>query len=98
MSRSVILRPEARAEFDEAFDYYEEQQPGLGVDFAAKVQDVFDQIADRPELFAKVHGDIRLAVVKRFPFVVPYQLDDSEIVILAVFHGRRDPGIWQSRQ
>ena len=30
MSLPVVLRPEARAEFDAAFDWYEQQQAGLG--------------------------------------------------------------------
>lgn len=30
MSLPVVLRPEARAEFDDAFDWYEQQRPGQG--------------------------------------------------------------------
>jgi hypothetical protein len=30
VSLPVILRPEARAEFDEAYDWYEGQRAGLG--------------------------------------------------------------------
>lgn len=42
MSLPVVLRPEARVEFDEAFDWYEQRRLGLGVDFVAQVQEVFD--------------------------------------------------------
>lgn len=38
MSLAVVLRAEAQTDFDEAFDWYEAQRPGLGVDFAAEVQ------------------------------------------------------------
>ena len=31
MRLPVVRRPEARAEFDNAFDWYEQQRPGLGV-------------------------------------------------------------------
>ncbi len=31
MSVRVVLRPEARAEFDDAFDWYERQRPGLAL-------------------------------------------------------------------
>jgi hypothetical protein len=50
MSLPVVLRSEARAEFDEAFDWYEQQRPGLGLDFAAQVQEVLDRIGATPEL------------------------------------------------
>ena len=37
-----------RREFDNAIDYYEMQQPGLGVRFANAVQRVFDHLAKLP--------------------------------------------------
>ncbi|MDD4737409.1 MAG: hypothetical protein PHP44_15030 [Kiritimatiellae bacterium] len=33
MSRLLVVRPEAEAEMTEAFDWYEDQVPGLGSDF-----------------------------------------------------------------
>jgi hypothetical protein len=40
MTLPIVLRREARAEFDEAFDWYEQQRAGLGVEFAERVQAV----------------------------------------------------------
>jgi plasmid stabilization system protein ParE len=67
MSLPVVLRPEARAEFDEAFDWYEERLAGLGVDFVNCVQEAFDRIGQTPELYAKVFQEVRRAPVHRFP-------------------------------
>ena len=67
MSLPIVLRDEAQAEFDEAFDYYEARRPRLGVDFVARVQRVFDRIAANPQMHAVVFADIRKAVVARFP-------------------------------
>jgi plasmid stabilization system protein ParE len=97
MSLPVVLRPEARDEFDEAFDWYEAKRPALGVDFAARVQEVFDRISANPQLHAVVFKDVRKAVVRRFPYSVFYRVEPSQVVVLAVFHGRRDPGIWKAR-
>jgi len=33
MSLPIVFRVEAQAEFDEAFDWYEQQRAGLGVEF-----------------------------------------------------------------
>jgi len=93
----VVLRPEARAEFDDAFDWYERQRPGLGVDFVAHVQAVFDEIAARPEMYAAVLQDARRATVRRFPYSVYYRIEPQRVVVLAVFHSRRDPKIRQER-
>jgi hypothetical protein len=41
MSLPVVLIPEARDEFDEAFDWYERQKKGLGITFSDHVQRVY---------------------------------------------------------
>jgi toxin ParE1/3/4 len=66
----VVLRAEAEVEFDEAFDYYEENRPGHGLEFMAEVQRVFDLIGDNPRLYSVALGDVRKGVVRRFPFFI----------------------------
>lgn len=58
---------------------------------------MFRRIAADPRIHAKVYYDVRKAVVKQFPFVVIYQEDPGEVVVISVFHTARDPSEWQSR-
>lgn len=97
MSLRVVVRRQARAEFDDAFDWYERQRAGLGVEFAGCVRTVFDRIAAMPELFAPVYRDIRKAPVRKFPYTVFYRVKPKGVVVLAVFHCKRDPNVWKSR-
>jgi plasmid stabilization system protein ParE len=97
MSLPVVLRRKAQAEFDSAIDRYERQQPGLGTEFAKRVQAVFDRIATTPELHAKVYREIRKALVRRFPYAVYYRPRVDRVVVLAVFHNKRNPNVWKSR-
>lgn len=97
MSLTVVLRKEAQAEFDEAFNYYEAQKPGLGVAFVAKVQEVFDRIAMNPRMHGIVFADIRKAVVAKFPYCVFYRAEPARVQVIAVFLSSRDPAIWQRR-
>ena len=97
MSLPVVLRAAAKAEFDEAFDWYEARRPGLGVDFVARVQEVFDRIANLPLLHQVVFKDVRKAVVQRFPYCVFYRVEPTQVVVLGVFHSKRDPKIWQAQ-
>jgi plasmid stabilization system protein ParE len=96
MSLRVVLRRQARDEFDEAFDWYEQQRAGLGVEFAERVQDVFDRISAMPEMHAVVYRDVRKALVRKFPYSVFYRVKPGRIVVLAVFHSKRDPNVWKS--
>ncbi len=93
----VVLRAEAQAEFDEAFDWYDAQRIGLGLSFAAEVQAVLDGIATNPQMHGVVVGDVRKAVVRRFPYCVFYRPHTNRIEVIAVFHTSRDPSAWQAR-
>ena len=97
MSLPLRLLPEAKAEFDDAADWYEDQQTGLGVDFVARVRDVLRRIAAQPRLHAAVYQDVRKAVVSRFPYIVLYREEPAEVVVISVFHTSRDPDEWKSR-
>ena len=97
MNLPIVIRRKARIEFDEAFDWYEEQRVGLGVEFAGRVQAVFDRIAANPELHALVFRDVRKALIRPFPYSVIYRIRGGRVVVLAVFHNKRNPDVWKSR-
>lgn len=87
MSLPIRLLPEAKAEFD----------AGLGVDFVGRIRVVLERIALNPRLHAMVYGDVRKAVVTRFPYIVLYREESGELVVISVFHSSRDPSTWQAR-
>jgi plasmid stabilization system protein ParE len=91
------LTPEAQADYDEAYDWYDRKAQGQGDVFAAKVQDVLDRLAANPFMHAKIYKDVRKAVVSKWPYIVLYVPEASEVVVISVFHTSRDPKIWQSR-
>jgi toxin ParE1/3/4 len=97
VSLPIVLRGEAEAEFDEAFDYYEAQRAGLGVDFVSRVQTVLDRIAANPLLHGEVVPGVRKGVVQKFPYCVYYRPHADRVEVIAVFHSSRDPKIWQGR-
>jgi len=97
MSLRVILRQTARAEFDEAGDWYEQRRQGLGARFATAVQRVFDHISVQPLMHGVVLRDIRKAIVRGFPYCVYYRVRPGSIVVLSVFHTSGDPSVWQVR-
>ena len=97
MTLPIRLLPEAKDEFDAAADWYELQHTGLGIDFVARVREVFQRIAVTPRLHGVVYQDVRKAIIKRFPYIVLYREDQGEIIVISIFHTSRDPSVWQSR-
>lgn len=97
MTLSVSFRRAASEEFIEAAARYEAQRPGLGAEFIAEIERCVVRAADRPELYALIHNGMRRVTAKRFPYSLYFRSEEQRVVILAVFHGSRDPANWQRR-
>ncbi|MFO0851464.1 MAG: type II toxin-antitoxin system RelE/ParE family toxin [Gemmataceae bacterium] len=97
MAANLILDPDAELEFERAYDWYEARQTGLGDRFAVAVEAVFRRICASPRMHQMVYGTARRAVVPKWPFVVIYDEDGSDVYVYAVYHTSRDPSGWQSR-
>ena len=57
MTRKVVFRPEADQEVRSARWWYEEQRPGLGVQFAEAIDQSVERIASNPLAFPVVYGE-----------------------------------------
>ncbi len=97
MSYEVLIRPEAEAEIGEAYRWYEQQQDGLGSDFIVSLEEGMAKIIEGPERYPVVHRNVRRLLIRRFPYGIFYTIDQNLVVILAVFHGHRDPTAWKMR-
>lgn len=97
MTPRFLFRPAARAELLEARDWYESQRQGLGYEFAASIDAAVARIGAHPELYPEVRPGLRRAVLLDFPYSLFHRVKPDMREILAVFHHRRDPRVWQVR-
>lgn len=94
MSLQVVYRRKVGRDLAAAFEYFEEQSQGLGEEFLAGVDSAFDAIECYPEMFSRIQGEVRRALVSRFPYAVFYRVEVERVVVLAVLHTARDPKLW----
>ena len=94
MSLPVVYRPKVGRDLAAGFGYYEGESQGLGKKFLNAVDSAFDAIERYPEMFARVHGEVRRAIVSRFPYAVFYHVETKRVVVLTVLHTARDPKLW----
>ena len=97
MSLPIVFRRVARIEMDEAIAWYEYQGAGLGLQFTKEIDTYLQRIADNPKQFPKTLGEIRRAVLHRFPYTIHFLDESSRIVVLAVFHVKRSPSVLEGR-
>lgn len=91
MAASVVYKPTAVAELREAFEWYEQQQLGLGSDFLAEIARIERHLRATPELYQRVEDEVRRATLRRFPYGLFYVAEKDVVVVLGCFHLHRDP-------
>ena len=97
MAVDAIFTPEAAQDLAEAYDWYERRRPGLGEEFFGCVEVCLQSIRRNPEIHAIFHENYRRALIRRFPYVLMFELEDNVAAIYAVFHTSRDPEKWRER-
>ena len=98
MKLPVVFRREAQAEYADAARWYEAQAPGVGYRFVERVEQALSLITESPRRPAVIFANLRRARTREFPFFIYYVVEDSQIVVLAVLHARRDPAVWRHRR
>jgi plasmid stabilization system protein ParE len=101
LKRRVRISAEAEAEMAETSRWYDEQRPGLSLDFLRSIGRVITRIEAAPRTGSPVPGvadaDVRRVLVRRFPYHVVYIELSDRPQVLAIVHHRRRPRYWIGR-
>ena len=95
--RGVVFSSASELEVAEAALWYEEHRTGLGQRFLAAVRKAAEAAATSPQLYARVHGDLRRVLVHRCPYALIFRETHDQLLIAACYHLHRDPNVWRSR-
>jgi toxin ParE1/3/4 len=95
---SLILTEKAQEDFDDAYQWYEESEPGLGKEFIRCIDAKIAEIKRYPLHHQIIQSDrVRRALTNRFPFSIYFVDEEEIIVIFAILHQKRSPDFWKSR-
>jgi plasmid stabilization system protein ParE len=97
MDRTLNVRPLAEADIESAAQWYDDDRPGLAARFLIDLDSTFALIRARPLQFPTVADDVRRALLHTFPYAVYFRTSHDVVVVLAVLHLRRNPGMWRRR-
>lgn len=84
-------------ELNDACDWFDRQQAGLGLRFRSDVREATLRIAGSPLLFPVEREEVRRYVMNRFPYTLRYVLRGDEVWIVTVSHQHRRPDYWVER-
>lgn len=97
MAAEVRFAPEAAADVEAGFFWYEEQRPGLCAQFVDCVLACLERLRRSPEVHERVQAEYRRALVRRFPYAVFYEYDGRSVTVYCILHTARASSKWQSR-
>jgi plasmid stabilization system protein ParE len=98
MSYQLRSTPLVERDIEDAFDWYESERVGLGLEFLDELRAVYERIEESPLKYEILKFEIRRALTRRFPYAIYFIAEDERVIILAVLHAARDPVRWQQRR
>ena len=98
MAYSIVIDPRAIKDIQEAIDYYEEQQPGIGERFETVLNKHLLILKNTP-YFRVRYDKVHCLPIKKFPFMVHFTIDEDQQVVSvrADLHMALDPKKWNNR-
>jgi toxin ParE1/3/4 len=99
MDYTIFLDESASQDIQDAIDYYEEQQSGLGERFENALNKEILVLEKNP-FFQLRYDNVHCLPLKKYPYMVHFTIDEEgfRVIIRAVFHTSRDPKNWKSRR
>jgi hypothetical protein len=100
MDYRIVFLPEVVGDLQQAIDWYNEQQKGLGKKFISSVKRGYTLLKRDPFCIAIKYDEIRCLPVSKFPYTIHYRTekDSRTVVVFAVYHTSRNPEKWKHRK
>lgn len=87
--KPLFLHPRATLQIEQIIYWYEEQREGLGELFLRLLDETFDYIERQPEAFEIKKKNLRQGLMRRFPYVVIYEITNDSLAVYGVIHARQ---------
>jgi len=98
MAFSTVIDPRAMQDIQQAIDFYENQQPGIGKHFEEILNQDLLMLQQNP-FFQVRYENVHCLPLKKYPYMIHFTVDEKEqlITVRAVLNTSRNPKIWKSR-
>jgi len=87
----LIVKERAVTMAQDAFRWYESKREGLGEEFLVELEKSLNLVKSQPTLFTTIKKNFRQSILKRFPYIIVFEVFKSEIVVYSIFHMKQNP-------
>jgi hypothetical protein len=97
MSYTVIFKEEAGSDVFDARNWYESRRIGLGDELLDEIE-VYVKVLERePQIFQVRKHNWRYCPLKRFPYLIVFEIEQQVVVVYAVFNTYQHPALLEVR-
>ncbi len=98
MRFELLIQRDAESDIQQAIDWYDEKQSGLGEKFHKEVLSAFSKLASYP-FYQIRYNEVRCLPLKKFPFMLHYSVNEvlHTVTLRAVLHTSRSPEVWRKK-
>ncbi len=86
MNYKIEFKEQASQDIIEIVKWYSEQRDGLDDIFFTELELLTEQLQSNPYTFQVRRKNIRLGILKRFPYVIAYQIEYKKVIIFSITH------------
>ena len=97
MTLSVEFVLEAEADLYAAEQWYGGPSAPAARAFLRALHARLADIQRFPQSYQLIYRTLRRAPLRRYPYVIIYRIERERIVVVSIFHVRRDQRIWQAK-
>lgn len=91
MVYKIDIRSLAVVEIIEAYDWFELQREGLGIEFLNELESFYKNLLQNPNTYSYYKKPVRQGQINRFPYTVVYEIFGEKVVVYSVFMSMQDP-------
>ncbi len=90
MIYQLVIVERVYQQLNESAIWYEKQQNGLGANFLDEFQSAIKIVHSNPFVYEKKFKQFRQAILKRFPFLIIFEIIKNEIVVHQFINVKRN--------
>lgn len=91
MEYNLVLQHEAVLDIQEAFEWYEKLESGLGNKLIMEIEICLEKITTHPLHYSYVNDIYRRIRLDRFPYLLIYEIEEGRVNITSLRHAKRKP-------
>jgi plasmid stabilization system protein ParE len=98
MSFNIVFKEEASLDVFDAMKWYESRQVALGNRFLDEIEKHLRILEQEPQLFQIRKNNWRYCPLRRFPYLIVYEIEKEDVIVYAVFNTHQNPLRLRSRK